>query len=397
MLNQRGSALLNVMATVAMLLILGFGLMQAVNADSLLAIRNADVTHAIQMAEGGIDYGLEMLIAGSQGVLGEANWPGLGSSVPLLITVEEGNVEVTIEEIVPEKDYVITSTSFRGNASRQIKVYVTHYGDISAPFSHSLFVGGQGSDILQLKNLTIHGSVYIAAKNVEIDHVKFNGDLHFASETVKISGNSQLNMLQAKASREAYTVVTVQGGGSNHWANNMEVVSNIQQIPDIDISTFAGVEGFTTRSVSSILFSQLDRLNYFEGDVTIVFNKDEYPTEVKMVVASIGSVTFECSDGQYLPDIARTLVVMAGGDILGVDKISNKATNKPKVDLYLYSKGSIYTEKNIYVSSIMAQMISTHSQNYTIQAPNPAVFDDLPDEIRSAWGVSGYRITKWEN
>jgi hypothetical protein len=88
---------------------------------------------------------------------------------------------------------------------------------------------------------------------------------------------------------------------------------------------------------------------------------------------------------------------MAEGDINGVERISNKASNKPKVDLYLYSKGSIITEQNIYVSSIMAQWISAHNQNYTVQAPDPRVFDGLPDELREAWGISGFRITKWEN
>ena len=397
MLNQRGSALLNVMAAVAMLLILGFGLMQAINSDSVLAVRNSDVTHAIQMAEGGIDYGLELLIAGSEEILGELNWPGIGDGELFLIEVDEGDVEVTIEEIVPEKEFVITSRSYRKNAIRQIKVYVTHYGDINAPFSHSLFIGGEDSDPddeVTLQNLTIHGSVYIAAKNVKLINVTFNGDVHFASEQVTFQGNCSLN-IQAKATAEAYTDVL--GVNTNHWASNMERVSDLQQIPDVAISDFQSMAGFEDWGVSSVPFHHLKRLNYFDQDVTIVFNDNHgFPSEAKMVVAGSGSVTFE-AQGNYQVDMNRTLIVMAEGDIIDVGKISNKANNKPKVDLYLYSKGSIQTDQNIYPSSIMAQMIGTHSQNYVINAPDPAVFDDLPDEIRNTWGASGYRITKWEN
>lgn len=400
MLNQRGSALLNVLAVVAMLLILGFGLMQAVNSDFLLAIRDADVTHAIQMAEGGIDYGLELLVAGPDEVLGELNWPEVGSGVPFLIEVEEGEVEVIIEEIVPEKQFLITSRSVRENALRQIKAYVTHYGDVANPFSYSLFVGGQGDDPaaeydLVLKNLTIHGSVYIASNRVLLDDVKFNGDVHFASSYVYVK-KAELNVLQAKATREESTVIAGNINAS-HWAKKMEVVSDIQEMPNVAISELKNIDGFYTWTATAVNFSELKRLNYFPNDVTIVFQDGQNPTEVKMVVACNGSITFQCANGQYHPDQKRSLIVMAEGDILGVERISNKANNKPKVDLYLYSKESIITEQNIYVSSIMAQWISVHNQNYSIQAPNPAIFDDLPDELRDAWGISGYRITWWEN
>lgn len=386
---------MNVLAVVAMLLIVGFSLMQVVNADFLLSIRDADVTHAIQMAEGGIDFGLEMLIAGAEEVLGEGlSWPPVGDGVPFCIEVEEGDVEVTIEEIVPEKQFLITSRSYRENAIRQIKAYVTHYGDMANPFSYSLFVGGQGDTPLVLKNLTIHGSVYIAADEVVIEHVTFNGDVHFASRKVTVSTNSQLNMLQAKATCEDYTEVVV--GSTSHWAYLMERVSDIQEIPNVAIDNFRTLGGFFPWDVSTVYFSQLKRLNFFDGDVTIVFNKN-HPSETKIVVASTGTVTFQSDQGQYQTDINRTLIVMAEADIRNVEKISVKATNKPKVDLYLYSKGSIETEQNIYPSSIMAQWISVHNQNYTVNAPNPAVFDDLPDELRQAWGISGFKITKWEN
>lgn len=395
MLDQRGSALLNVLAVVAMLLILGFGLMQAINSDAILAVRDADVTHAIQMAEGGIDYGLEMLIAGPADVLGELNWPDLGSGTPFIIEVEEGEVEVTIEELEPEKRFLITSRSYRKNAVRQIKAYVTHYGDVANPFSYSLFIGGTGSETVQLKNLTIHGSVYIAAESVQIDNVTFNGDVHFASKNATISGNSKLNILQAKATREAHTEVTVTGGSSNHWANLMEVVSDEQSLPDVNIAGFQTMAGFKDWGVNQVYYSQLDKLNFFSGDVTIIFNKN-HPSQTKMVVASSGSVTFRSDQGQYETDINRTLIVMAEDNIYDVDKISVKA-GKPKVDLYLYSKGNIETGQNIYPCSIMAEWIGSHPQNYSIAAPNPAVFDDLPEEIRQAWGSSGYRITRWEN
>lgn len=400
MLNQRGSALLNVLAVVAMLLILGFGLMQAVNSDFLLAIRDADVTHAIQMAEGGIDYGLEMLVAGPEEVLGQLNWPEVGSGVPFLIEVEEGEVGVTIEEIVPEKQFLITSRSVRENAARQIKAYITHYGDIANPFSYSLFVGGQGGDPaaewdLILKNLTIHGSVYIASDRVKLENVKFNGDVHFASSYVWVE-KAELNVLQATATREEYTVIEGKINAS-HWASQMEVVSDIQAMPDVAIPELTNIDGFYSWTATTVNFSELKRLNYFPGDVTIVFQDGQNPTEVKMVVACNGSVTFQCANGQYHPDQRRTLIVMAEGDISGVERISNKASNQPKVDLYLYSKGSIITEQNIYVSSIMAQWISVHNQNYTVHAPNPAIFDDLPDALREAWGISGFKITWWEN
>lgn len=399
--NQRGSALLNVLAVVATLLILGFGLMQAINSDAILAIRDADVTHAIQMAEGGVDYGLEMLISGPEEALGELNWPGEGSGQPFFIEVEEGDVEVTVEEIVPEKEFLITSRSQCEKAVRQIKAWVTHYGDIANPFSYSLFVGGGEEEDpeaewdLVLKNLTIHGSVYIASKRVLIDDVKFNGDVHFASNYVYVA-KGELNQLQAKATREEFTVVEEKHNNPNHWANKMEVVSDIQDIPDVNIDELQSVPGFTKWTSDTVYFSQLDRLNYFDGDVTIKFNNN-HPTEVKMVVACTGNVTFFNDQGQYNPDINRTLIVMAEEDVIGVERISTKATNKPKVDLYLYSKGSIHTEQNIYPSSIMAEWISVHNQNYTVQAPNPAVFDDLPDELRKAWDISGYRITRWEN
>lgn len=395
MLNQRGSALLNVMAVVAMLLILGFGLMQAINSDAILAVRDADVTHAIQMAEGGIDYGIEMLIAGPDDVLGELNWPVVGSGTPFVIEVEEGEVEVLIEEIVPGKQFLITSKSYRKNAVRQIKAYVTHYGDAANPFAYSLFIGGAGSEELELKNLTIHGSVYIAAEEVVISNVTFNGDVHFASKNVIISGNSKLNMLQAKATREEHTVVTVQGGSAGHWANFMEVVADEQTLPDVNISGFLALEGFHDWKVDEVPYTELKRLNFFDRDVTIVF-ENNHPIPDKMVVACTGSVTFRSDQGQYQTDINRTLIVMAEENIYDVDKISVKA-GKPKVDLYLYSKGVIETAQNIYPSSIMAEWIGSHPQNYSISAPNPAIFEDLPDEIRQAWGSSGYRITRWEN
>lgn len=395
-MDQRGSALLNVLAVVAMLLILGFGLMQAVNSDFVLAIRDADVTHAIQMAEGGIDYGLEMLIAGSDDTIGEPNWPGEGESSPFIIEVDEGEVEVFIEEIVPEKEYLITSRSYRENATRQIKAYVTRYGDVGVGFTHSLFIGGEGLDPgaeVELKNLVIHGDVYIAIPKVYLSGVTFNGNVHFASQEVHFSGNNQLS-IQAKATAEHDT--NVYGVNASHWASNMQRVPNRQELPDVEISDLKAIADEDFSGETSVSFSQLKRVNYFDRDVTINFVKNTYPSEVKMVVACEGSVTFN-APSDYQVDMDRILIVMAGVDISGVEKITKKADKKPKLDLYLYAKRFILTEQNIYPSSLMAQSIGTHSQKYEIKAPNPAVFDDLPIEVRNVWRVSGYKITKWEN
>lgn len=411
--NQRGSALINVMAVVAMLLIVGFALMQAINSDALLSVRDADVTHSMQMAEGGIDFGIEMLMAGPEQALGVGlQWPPVGAGTPFVINVEEGQVEVTIEEIEADKRYLVTSKAFREAAIRVLQAEITQYttGD---PFPYSLYVGGQVSDPtaeydLVLDNLAFNGSVYLAANRVYIGpNVDFEGDVHFAGSSVYICKQASFDLTRAKATREPSTVITTDATSESHWTRFIDPVSSLYTMPDIPISEYATSSDFRNwGNCGTILYSGLEQYNYFEGDIDIQLQKGEHPDFTKMVIVcgkdadgNGGSVNFSNYDGssfQYQPAQDTVVIIMADASITGVEKITTKG-NGPIVNFYLYAKESITTEQNVYLSSVIAQVVTFHNQKNVIQAPDPRVFDELPPMVKEDWGIKGFSVTKWTN
>ena len=269
MYNQRGSAMLNVIAVVVMLLILGLGLMQVVNADATIARRDSDVACAFQMAEGGIDFGMEVLVAGPAAVLGEGftSWPKIGvdEAIPFLIELEEGEVTVTVEEVEGDK-FLITSRAVRGSTARTIEAEVVYF-ETGDPFPYSLFIGSQGNSTeeydLVLENLTILGSVYITASKVYIRNVKFMGDVHFDSDEVTITKNTTFNFYRPdpKATKEERTRIFPPDG--THWSNLIVTEAKGEQMPDISIVEYGGMEEFEQWDplVTEVRLSQLEALN----------------------------------------------------------------------------------------------------------------------------------------
>jgi hypothetical protein len=417
-MNKRGSALVNVLAVIVVLMIVGVSLMQIVSADTVTARRDQDGAFALQMAEGGIDFGIDLLNLGPTKVLGEnMNWPGYGmSTTPFVVDLGGGDtVEVSVEQY-PSLDgtprFIVTSTATKNSSTRKLQAVVAQFHGDGQMFPYSLFVAGNPTPVEPqpewdlILNMTIEGSVLIGANRVRVDNgTKFLGSVHFRSDYVWIHSNTEFdarspNIATHDPHTEVFVAVSNQNQANRHWTRHLHSKIDATPFPNIPIVEYATKPEFYVWNQSVVNFADLKEFNYFPGDVTLWLEKDKLPIPNKVVIACNGTVNFDAaSNFQFNSPRLTYVIIMAEKDIIGVEKLANKGSDKKdkEINLYMYAKGSIITGQNIVMSSVMAQVVSFHNNPGIIKAPDPRVFDSFPQYMRDHWKVSGFRIERWTN
>ncbi|MTI94922.1 MAG: hypothetical protein FH749_05450 [Firmicutes bacterium] len=380
-MNTRGSALVNVLIVVAVLSIVGMAAYQVVRADSTFAITNRDGTQAFHYAEGGIDYGMHLLRIGEE------------LNQPHVLDMQDGQVEVLVEPGLGENEFIITSKGTKGSATRTVRATLLF---VEGPFEYSLFVGGEGEEKQELKNFRISGPVHIASDHIEIDGIYFEQDAHFDSNYVKISNDTQKSDT-AIITREEHT--EIEPPNHHHWSNTEIYTKNYQvEFPQVDLELFSEYDNYEIwpQETDRIRFIDLKQNNYFTEDITIEVRRQDgiLPWET-IVIVGRGNVYFDVQN-QY-ENYYCNLIVMADGDIDGVEKVSNTDDEYESINMYLYAKGTVTTGQNMNLRSIMAQVVTiNHNQQQLIREPQP---EKLPPEIAQAWisAFGGVQIIHWEN
>lgn len=394
MLDKQGSVLVNVLAVIIVLTIVGLMVMQLVAADVYLARANYNGANAFQLAEGGIHFGLDRLEADAE--------LQLGITKNFILEIDGSTVQVEVNnEGLPARHYRITSTASTRTATRLIRAIAVHtnWGDA---FPYALFVGGlDPEEELYLKNVTIEGPVYIAAKKVTLEGVTFTkgANIHFNSDSVDIKNNCKLE----EKANEPPVIITcdprtvLKLPNQNHWSHT-RITRELKEIdfPELNIAGLREVDYFHKwdPAISQISAAHLKTYNYFAGDIEILVHNN-LPDLSEITIASEGSVKF--SVHSQMTHREMVMVVLAEGNILDVDKLTPGANpgNSGYVDLYLYAKGYIKTNQNLTYSSVMSQYIFTSvMQNQTINQPDP---ERLPQIIRDTWDIGFFSIVRWEN
>ena len=358
-MNKRGSALANVLMVVTVLMILGTVALRFVAADASFSRLDYNRSSALQLAEGGVDYGM-LLITTHTGELSVA-----GEYSP-----QEG---ITVEVFdLGNNYYRIVSTAVVNNSTRSVEVELS-YNPMESPFSYSLFIGEEL--IGDLRNVTFVSPVFIAACAVEFGpNVVFQEGVHFECPTVQITGTYELGLgAEVTYGPTGYSLPEVDITALGQNATNDDPITNNPGSTDV---AFENLTGF----------------NYYSGNVEISWqgnvSSPAAAADGYVVIVAEGNVRLS-GNSNIDYDPVDALIIIAGGDVTGAhgDDIQNV-----QLPLYIYSQGNVLVRNNLTnVHSVMGQGVSMGSGTQEVSL-HP---DDIPG-LQDAW-PSVLKITNWKN
>lgn len=364
-MNKRGSILINVLIITSVLMIIGLMALRVVAADMKFARSDHDRAVALQIAEGGLDHGIELILQAQE------------DDIVTGTHVVAENITIEIQDKGNNR-YLIVSTGVHRNSSRTVNLLVYH----RPIFGHSLYVGSADAP-LELKNVYFEGPVQICSKEVIFGpNVTFQAGVHFEHSDVVITGSS--------------TPPFALGFGAEVTYGPTEVVPSlhIELLADVGQNHEPGINDINSTYVD---FNNLKVYNYYDvptlqvdwgGTVTAP------PGEERLVVIiNTGNVAF-IGNSSIPETLGVRLIIISGGDIYGVT--SAEQLQSIHVPLYLFAQGSIKINngmKNIRsVVALGSFLLGSGNEEWEFHRFNPIVIPGLED----AWGTF-MTIGKWSN
>ena len=358
-MNRRGSALVSVLIVVSVLMILGTVAIRFVAADANFSLLDYNRSRALQVAEGGVDYGM-MLITNQDGEL----------SVEGVYSPQEG---VTVEVFdLGDNYYRIVSTAVVNNSTRSVEVELS-YNPMESPFSYSLFIGDEQLEVL--RNVTFVAPVFIGACAVEFgSQVVFEAGVHFECPDVQITGTYELGPdAEVTYGPTGYSLPEVDITALGQNATNDDPITNN---PDS----------------TEVVFESLTGFNYYSGDVEITWqgspSSPAAATDGYVVIVAEGNVRLS-GNSNIDYDPVDALIIIAGGDVTGAhgDDIQNV-----QLPLYILSQGTVLVRNNLTnVQSVMGKGVSMGSGTQEVSFST----EEVPG-LEDAW-PSVLKITNWKN
>ncbi len=373
-MNKRGSALVNVLVVVTVLMILGMAAMRFVAADANFSRMDYNRSEALQVAEGGIDYAMEKI-----GTLGE------GESLNGEFHPSDGLVvEITDWG---NGTYTIKSTATEKNSTRTIEVEVSRL-PATNPFDYSLFIGSSETTG-HIRNVTFHNPVYIASRVLDFGPgVVFAGGVHFEHEEHELEFTGSHTYTIATGAPEATF------GESGMGLPDIDVYSLKPYADNLDTSN-------TNNNLNStqVEWEHLKTFNFFSGDVDITWggnaSSPAAATEGYIVIVADGDVRFiGNSNLDYTPFDA--VIVFANGSASGALKKDKEAEpiDNVQLPLWIYAKETVVSRNNLNnLHSLVGDVVTIGEGNQPIEAGEIPVGVPGLDDL---W-PSKLRITNWKN
>lgn len=423
-MNNKGGALITVLIISAVLLILGLIAMQVVMADSSSALRDRSRSVSMQMAEGGLDFGLELI---------RDNLSDLMLLDGTTYNLSDYGEDITVE-INRHSDtiYVVTSTATAGDMSRTVKAYVEVQSTPSQDIVYSIFTGLLGNGTVN--NVTFEEPVYYGSQitvntgsvfkkdaifansdanmwnsftgatfwgnalinpRCGVSSSVFHKDVHFAMENKWLEINSN-NTFLGNATREQNTI----GGGITSSLPVAHQTADPVNFPDVNLQAYASNPEYHNWGSQTYIddVTKLKEKNFFPNGAYIVFDGPASDLDWDTItIVSLKSVSFRIYSWDEQQPTAFVILTDAigGGEGIEGDGIASSTLHE-SFQLYVYVKNGAGNLKGEMGLRSLITGRSGSLSNMTVHSPGPV---NMPEEFLLLWPVTsrGFKIIRWEN